>query len=65
MRASEVFVMIMMLMAAFFACVYIPFNMNEYGTPIYFRDSNSNVFLDFLRLRIFAFFYFIEDSIVF
>ena len=55
MRTSEVYIMVMMLLAAFFACIWIPYNMNEYGIPIFFRDANSNVFLDFLRMRIVAF----------
>ena len=62
MKASEIFVLLMMLLTAFLACIYIPFSINEYGTPIYFRDSFSNVFLDFLRLRIFAFAYFMAMS---
>jgi hypothetical protein len=62
MKASDIFVLLMMLLTAFFACIYIPFIINEYGTPIYFRDSFSNVFLDFLRLRIFAFAYFMAMS---
>lgn len=62
MKASDIFVLLMMLLTAFFACIYIPFSINEYGTPIYFRDSFSNIFLDFLRLRIFAFAYFMAMS---
>lgn len=62
MKASEIFIMLLMLFSAFMACVWIPYNMNEYGMPIYFRDSNSNVFLDLLNLRIIAFAYFITLS---
>ena len=62
MRASEVLVMALMLLSAFMACVWIPYNMNEYGMPILFRDSNSNVFLDLLNLRQFAFAYFMSLS---
>lgn len=62
MRASEVLVMVLMLLSAFMACVWIPYNMNEYGMPILFRNSNSNVFLDLLNLRLFAFAYFMSLS---
>jgi len=59
MIVSEILVLFLMGTSAFFACIFIPFNMNEYSLPIYFRDSNSNVFLDFLKMRILAFLYFI------
>lgn len=62
MKTSEIFILCLMLLAAFMACVWIPYNMNEYGMPIYFRDSNSNVFLDLLNLRLIAFAYFITLS---
>lgn len=55
-------VIILMLVSFVFACIVIPYNMNEYSVPIYFRDSNSNVFLDFLRMRIVAFAYFMMMS---
>lgn len=62
MKISEIFILVLMLLAAFMACVWIPYNMNEYDMPIYFRDSNSNVFLDLLNLRLVAFAYFITLS---
>lgn len=62
MRASEVLVLAIMLISFVFACMIIPYCMNEYQLPIYFRTTNSNVYLDFLRMRIVAFFYFIVMS---
>lgn len=62
MKVSEIFILVLMLFTAFMACVWIPYNMNEYGMPIYFRDSNSNVFLDLLNLRIIVFAYFMTLS---
>ena len=62
MKISEILILVLMLFTAFMACVWIPYNMNEYGMPIYFRDSNSNVFLDLLNLRLVSFAYFITLS---
>lgn len=62
MEVSEAYVLIMMLIVAFLCCVYVPYNMKERDIPIYFRQSQSNVFLDFLNLRITAFFFFIVLS---
>lgn len=58
MITSQCYLLAMMVLGAFLACVWIPFNMNEYGLPIFFRETNSNVWLDFLLLRICAFFFF-------
>lgn len=51
-----------MLFSAFLACVWIPYNMNEYDIPIYMRETESNVWLDFLKMRIIAFVLFITLS---
>jgi hypothetical protein len=62
MLVSDAYIIITMAFAAFMACIWIPFKMNEYQLPIYFRESNSNIWLDFLLLRIIAFFAFVSLS---
>lgn len=62
MKISEVLILLLMLLAAFLACVWIPYNMNEYDIPIYLRETESNVWLDFLKMRLIAFALFITLS---
>lgn len=59
MRASEVLIMLLLVLCFIIACVYIPYSINEYKIPIYLRTTYSNVFLDYLKLRVFVFAYFI------
>ena len=58
MIVSESYVLAMMLVAAFVSCVSLPYNAKERTIPIYLRQAQSNVFLDFLYLRIAAFMFF-------
>lgn len=62
MIVSESYVLIMMLITAFVCCVFLPFNAKERTIPIYMRQAQSNVFLDFLYLRIGAFIFFMMLS---
>lgn len=62
MIVSESYVLIMMLCTAFIACVFLPYNAKERTIPIYLRQAQSNVFLDFLYLRIGAFAFFMMLS---
>ena len=62
MIVSESYVLVMMLVTAFVACVFLPFNAKERTIPIYLRQAQSNVFLDFLYLRIGAFMFFMMLS---
>lgn len=59
MRASELLVIILMIICILLAVIIIPYTINEYQIPIFLRSTYSNVFLDFLKLRIVAFAYFI------
>ena len=58
MIVSESYVLAMMLLTAFVCCVFLPYNAKERTIPIYLRQAQSNVFLDFLYLRIGAFMFF-------
>jgi len=59
MRASECLILVLMVICWFIACIYIPFVINEYQIPIYMRATYSNVFLDYLKMRMGVFAYFI------
>ena len=59
---SEIYVVALMFLCFYAACVWIPYQINEYQVPIYFRSTYSNVFYDFLKLRIFFFGYFMVLS---
>lgn len=58
MLVSESYVLIMMLCTAFVCCVLLPFSAKERTIPIYLRQAQSNVFLDFLYIRIAGFVFF-------
>lgn len=58
MIVSESYVVAMMLLTAFVCCIFLPYNAKERTIPIYLRQAQSNVFLDFLYLRIGAFIFF-------
>merc|ERR1712166_353202 len=59
MMFSEILILIQMFICFVVACIWIPFGMNEYQIPIQLRATYSNVFLDYLKLRLVAFSYFI------
>lgn len=58
MMTSEIYIIILMVMAFLAAAIYVPFRMKEHSIPILLRNASSNVFYDFMKIRIYVFIYF-------
>jgi len=62
MIVSDIYIFALMIATAIVTCIWIPFCMKEHHIPIFLRHSNSNVFYDFMVIRIFCFTFFITLS---
>ena len=59
MRLSELYVVVLMLINFGVSCIWVPFRMREHHIPVFLRKAQSNVFYDFMRIRVLSFAYFI------
>jgi hypothetical protein len=62
MLVSDIYVGILLVGTFFVTCYWVPFRMKEFHIPPFLRKAQSNVFFDFMRIRIICFIFFITLS---
>lgn len=62
MILSSVYVILLMMVTFAIATIWAPFKMKEHHIPAFLRKAESNVFYDFMRVRVLSFVYFMTLS---